>query len=105
LRGDELVDPINHEHGAKSHPLSERSAYPAKESLLSRFIDVHLRAEEALAAATPEQLMKESPLPRWRTMHPHVVDLVVMMMIKHESGHLGQLSAWRRTMGFPAVPM
>ena len=46
-----------------------------------------------------------NPLERWRAVNPTVGDMIVTLMVKHESGHLGQLSAWRRAMGLASVPM
>jgi hypothetical protein len=48
---------------------------------------------------------EDVPLERWRALHPKIADMTVMLMVKHESMHLGQLSAWRRAMGLGRVEM
>ena len=45
----------------------------------------------------------ETPLERWRPRFPCVVDLPGQFFVKHNATHLGQLSAWRRAGGRPAV--
>lgn len=101
LRGVPFPDPIDDPFGAKSKPSPDPWAYPP--GLVGRFRDAHDAAARALEAAPDEIFARQTPLERWRAAHPTIGDLTVMLMVKHESGHLGQLSAWRRARGLPSV--
>jgi hypothetical protein len=108
LLGKPLEDPIDHPFGQKSEVSTNPSAYPAgggAGGLLAEYERLHAEAEHALTTAAPECFAAATPLERWRTMNPTVGDMLVTLMVKHESGHLGQLSAWRRALGLPRVPM
>ncbi|HMN40659.1 MAG TPA: DinB family protein [Phycisphaerales bacterium] len=96
-------DPAEHRYGQKSEPLSEANAYQTPERMLATWRAVHAEGAAALAAATPALTSAPNPLARWRTLHPTVGDMLITLMVKHESGHLGQLSAWRRGMGMGPV--
>lgn len=102
-RGERFDDPAEHRYGQKSEPQRSMVGYEGKDALLAAWKRVHEDGEAALVAATPAQFSKETPLERWREMHPTVGDMLMTLMVKHESGHLGQLSAWRRAMGMGRV--
>ena len=103
VRGEEFVDPIDHRYGQKSEVSLDPAEYAPGAELVAAYQAAHLDAERALAGAASEVLAGPNPVERWRTMHPTVGDMVVTLMVKHESGHLGQLSAWRRAMGLARV--
>ena len=105
LRGDSFSDPIDHRHGQRSEVSADPREYAPAPALLAEFRSLHDEAERALAAASEGALATSNPLERWRTLHPTVGDMLVTLMVKHESGHLGQLSAWRRAMGLARVAM
>jgi hypothetical protein len=42
-------------------------------------------------------------LPRWKEIMPTVGIALPYLLLVHENQHLGQLSAWRRVLGLPAV--
>jgi DinB superfamily len=88
--------------GMGAQPLAERSRYPSKAALLEALADTHARLTAAAAAATPETLAQPAP-ERMRSRFPTVGHLMVGLMTSHESSHLGQLSAWRRALGWPSV--
>jgi hypothetical protein len=88
--------------GMGSKPASDRSKYPSKAELLKAFEDAHARLGEAAAKATPEALAQPTPEPM-RARFPTVGALVLGLMTSHFATHLGQLSAWRRAMGYPSV--
>jgi len=104
-RAEHFDDPAEHPHGQKSEPLPDPAAYEPLPQLTATWQTLHDRGETALAAATDAMLAATNPLDRWRTIHPTVGDMLVTLMVKHESGHLGQLSAWRRAMGLARVGM
>lgn len=96
-------DPADHPYGAKSKVVNDPGAYPDRRSLIEEYRALHDAAQAALERADEDVFMEPNPLARWREMHPRVGDMIVTLMVKHESTHLGQLSAWRRAMGLPAV--
>ncbi len=105
LRGQAFTDPIEHRFGQTSEVSADRSEYPAGSAIWGEYESLHAEAERALNEAAPSMFAAVNPLERWRGVHPTVGDMLVTLMVKHESGHLGQLSAWRRAMGMARVPM
>jgi hypothetical protein len=104
-RAERLDDPGEHRYGQKSEPQRSMAAYESKDALIAAWTRVHADGEAALLAATPEIISAPTPIERWRTLHPTVGDMLMTLMVKHESAHLGQLSAWRRAMNMPRVAM
>ncbi len=105
LRAEPFADPIDAKYGQKSEVSDDPTDYIPGPDLLAAYTALHAEAEHALAAATEHILAAANPLERWRAVHPTVGDMLVTLMVKHESAHLGQLSAWRRALGLPRVPM
>ena len=105
LRDRAFEDPVDHPYGAKSEPLADPGAYLPRAKLIDQFKSAHDDAESTLTAAPDSVFASPTPLERWRTLHPTTGDMLATLMIKHESAHLGQLSAWRRAMGLPRVAM
>jgi uncharacterized damage-inducible protein DinB len=83
-------------------PVADRIVYPAKAILVQALEDAHTRLVRVALAATPEALQRLPP-ERFRSRFPTVAHVVLHMMTNHEAVHLGQLSAWRRASGLPAV--
>jgi hypothetical protein len=102
-RGEAFEDPADHPHGQKSEPLARLDEDP--KVMVATWRTLHDEGTAALARATAALTGAPNPLARWRAMHPTVGDMLVTLMVKHESAHLGQLSAWRRAMGLPRVAM
>lgn len=105
LRTQAFPDPLHHPHGQNSEPLLDAAAYLSRAELIAKYHSEHDAAEAALLAANDATFASPTPLERWRTLHPTTGDMLVTLMVKHESAHLGQLSAWRRAMGLPRVAM
>ncbi len=105
LREAPFEDPADHPYGAKSEPLADPSAYPPKSPLIEHYRAAHDDAGAALDSARDAVFASPTALERWRAMHPTTGDMLVTLMVKHESSHLGQLSAWRRAMGLPRVAL
>ena len=103
--GQPFPDPLDHPHGMRSKPLADAGAYLARGQLIEAYRAEHEGAERAVAAADDAAFARPNPLARQREAHPTVGDMLLMLMAKHESLHLGQLSAWRRAMGLPSVAM
>ena len=105
LLGKPVEDPIDHPFGRKSAPVNDAGAYPGRDELVGEYLRLHDAAHAALESADAEVFSGPAPLERWRAMHPTVGDMLTTLMVKHESMHLGQLSAWRRAMGLAPVAM
>ncbi|MCC6322875.1 MAG: DinB family protein [Phycisphaerales bacterium] len=104
-RGRPFADPVDHPFGQKSEVSPDPRVYEPGPELAAAHRRLHDDAEAALATTTDAILSAPNPVERWRTMHPTVGDMLVTLMVKHESGHLGQISAWRRALGLPRVAM
>lgn len=103
LRGQQFEDPITHKYGRESKPLSDHKAYPPKAELMSTYFVGHDDLAATLERTEPAVLSKSIPLARWKERFPLIADAIIHLMIDHESGHLGQVSAWRRAGGRPPV--
>ncbi|MCE7973130.1 MAG: hypothetical protein DYG92_02220 [Leptolyngbya sp. PLA1] len=104
-QGQAFADPADHRYGAKSEPSPNLADYEPRAALLASWSRLHDEGAQALDRATDAALAAPTPLARWRSLHPTVGDMLVTLMVKHESGHLGQLSAWRRSLRLPRVPL
>jgi len=105
LRRVPFEDPKDHPFGMRSSPQGDAKIYPPREQAIDAYKLSHDDAELALVDCDPGLFAEDVPLERWRASHPKVADMTVMLMAKHESMHLGQLSAWRRAMGLGRVEM
>ena len=103
LTGGSPEDPIEHRYGRKSAPTLTQGAYPAWDDIGAQYFAVHDLVGPAFNGATAELLEAPPTIERFRARWPHLQDVVVHLMVHHESVHLGQLSAWRRVCGLPPV--
>jgi len=103
FRGEPFEDPKEHRYGVGSQPLPDPGAYPPGQALIDHFCAVYDEAAEALRGVSEERLAMETPLERWRSRFPRVIDLPGQFFVKHTMTHLGQVSAWRRAGGRPPV--
>lgn len=79
-----------------------RTDYPPKAVLMSAYEAAHTRLM-SLALAAPAEVLNTPPAERFRARFPTLAHFVLHMLTNHEAVHLGQLSAWRRASGLPAV--
>ncbi len=103
LRRQPFIDPAASPFGKDSQPSSTLTDYPTKAALLAGFFLDHDELGDTLAQADPHILELPVPLERWKPRFPFIADLIVHLMIDHEMGHLGQVSAWRRAGRRPCV--
>jgi hypothetical protein len=103
LRGETFEDPKFHPFGMQSKPESEGSVYPAKDQLLAVWQAGHEELAKLLSTANDATLQQPVMLPRWKEIMPTVGIALPYLLLVHENQHLGQLSAWRRVLGLPAV--
>lgn len=100
-----FTDPIDHRYGQRSEVSTNPADYPPGRQIIAEYCAAHDQAQEALHSADPAVFAEPNPIERQREKHPSIGDMIVTLMVKHEMGHLGQLSAWRRAMGLPRVAM
>lgn len=105
LRGTPFDDPIDAPFGRGSKVSADPAAHPSPADMRGQAERLHVEVLAALDAVPAERFEAPNPLPRWRELHPRVGEQLVTLIVKHESFHLGQLSAWRRAMGLPSVAM
>jgi hypothetical protein len=103
IKGEAFADPKEHEFGMQSRPLADRSAYASKQALIDEFSAGHERVLKLLADADDSVLRYAVKLPRWESIMPTSGIALPYLMLNHENGHLGQVSAWRRIQGLPSV--
>ena len=89
-------------YGMGAKPVVDRSCYRSKTELLAALEDAHRRLADAYANASPEVLGQPAP-ERLRGRFPTVGHVAVTMMTIHGGLHNGQMSAWRRALGWPPV--
>lgn len=103
LRREAVEDPIDHPHGRNSQPTADPADYLPPAELVAHYLRTHDEAAGALCEADEAVFGEWPSVERWRERFPTLHDVIVHLMVHHESVHLGQLSAWRRAMGLPAV--
>ncbi|HYE03688.1 MAG TPA: DinB family protein [Phycisphaerales bacterium] len=103
LRGLPFQDPKHGRFWMGTRPSSERGEYPARAELVDGYLAAREETARALAEAGPARLAEPTPLERWREQYPRLAHVLFHLMFEHESGHLGQISAWRRAGGRPSV--
>ena len=79
-------------------PQADISAYPSKEELLSTLDSASARLSQKLQAMTDDDLAGPLPDSRYRNVFPTLGHAVLHILTAHTSIHVGQLSAWRRSM-------
>jgi hypothetical protein len=89
--------------GPGSDPANPPTPTPSKAELLAFLESAHARVSAAVATVKEERLAERHNFAPLQQVLPHVGDLLLVLMTTHPMMHLGQLSAWRRLRGLPAV--
>jgi hypothetical protein len=90
--------------GRGTHPLPERERYPSLETLVAVLRKNSSALPVMLASATPAWLKEPTSLEGFRRMGLSTNrDVLGGLITAHHGFHTGQLSAWRRAMGYPSV--
>lgn len=103
IKGELFEDPKSHPFGMQSKPEASRDVYAAKQELVDQFVAGHNNISELLGNADDSVLNQPVMLPRWKEVMPSAAIALPYLMLNHENGHLGQISAWRRIQGLPSV--
>ena len=85
--------------GAGSQPSSSRGDYPSKEVLLQVLQERYEQVCRLAGDARAEDLARPNPTPLRQGL-PTIGDAVAFLLTGHPGLHLGQLSIWRRMVGF-----
>jgi len=84
-----------------SRPL--QTGYPSKRALLEALEHGQQRLVDALGKLQDRDLAAPLPDERYRHIFPTLGSAVLHILTVHAATHIGQLSAWRRALGFPPV--
>ncbi len=103
IKGETLEDPKGHKFGMQSKPEASRDLYAGKDELIAEFCKSHEQIAELLGNADDSLFAKKVELARWSAVMPTAGHALPYLMLNHENGHLGQVSAWRRIQGMPSV--
>ena len=86
-----------------SQPTSDRDLYPLKKELLNELRTQHDKLIALVEKIEDEILAQPLEDEIRRAIFPTQGDFLTFVMVVHEAMHLGQLSMWRRAMGFEGV--
>jgi hypothetical protein len=80
-------------------PVADVTKYPTKSALLAAMKDSHENFIAGLLSADDAKLA--APIEGWK--HPWFPShgALAQMIVLHDATHLGQISAWRRLLGYP----
>jgi uncharacterized damage-inducible protein DinB len=88
-----------------SVPDPNRGTYPTKAELLNAYEAGHAAFAAAAAQFDDARAAAPNPVAGLKARFPTLGDLVAHLLTTHEATHLGQLSAWRRTMGKQSISL
>ena len=88
--------------GYPRKPDLDKKKYPSKNELVKELENQHNKVKGLLRSLDESRI--NEPL-KWRFANfmPTLGDVIVFMCINHEAMHLGQLAAWRRSMGLESA--
>lgn len=89
--------------GRGSTPCADVEQYPAKDELWSAVVRLHETTMKCLETLSPEQLERPHSIESLKEPFPTLGDLLVQMLTSHDGLHVGQLSDWRRALGYPRL--
>ncbi len=98
-----LTDDYKEIYGMKSQPVADKSKYLPKQFYIDELAKLRPLIIEKLKALKPEDFSAPHPDPARRNRFPTIGEALVTYGTWHEAYHAGQLSAWRRVQGLPAV--
>jgi uncharacterized damage-inducible protein DinB len=101
----QLPDAWSQPFGPNSTPVSDREQYPAMDELCQALSSIHQHVDAAVRALDDQALNEANPMQRLADRLPTKGHALTHVLIAHENLHLGQLSAWRRVQGYPAVSL
>lgn len=98
-----LTDAYREIYGMKSQPVADKSKYLPKQFYLDELAKLRPQIIEKLKSLPADFFSQPHPDPARRNRFPTIGEAIVTYGTWHEAYHAGQLSAWRRVQGLPAV--
>lgn len=89
--------------GDPRKPDPDTEKYPSKNLLLEELENQHTKVVSRLRSMDENELLNSHLKWRFGNFMPSLYDVVIFMCINHEAMHLGQLAAWRRSMGLDSA--
>lgn len=90
--------------GAECRDDPDHRIYPPMAEIMHVFFEAYKTAISAVSEADDTKLTAQNPTPgRLGEIFPTVGGLFGFYLSGHAQSHFGQVSAWRRMMGFPAA--
>lgn len=86
--------------GGGSKPTSDRAAYPSKSVIVDRFVDSSAVVRDKVAAMSDAALAAPVTEERIAGFFPTIGQFAVHVLLAEKAFHVGQLSTWRRAMGY-----
>lgn len=78
--------------------------YPDKDIIVGYYVDRYETLGKSIRGVDDEVFARENPATgRFKEMFPTLGGAINFLMNSHQMMHLGQISAWRRAVGLPAV--
>ena len=90
-------------YGGGSEPVADKSKYQSKQYYVDRLVAVREQIVARLSQMKDSDFAVPHPDPARRERFPTIGHMVMLYGTWHEAYHSGQLSAWRRVQGLPAV--
>lgn len=102
-QGPSLDASWNDIYGMKSTPVADQSKYQPKSFYIEKLAELRTKILTRLKEMTDGDLAQPHPDPTRRERFPTILHAVLLYGTWHEAYHAGQLGAWRRVQGLPAV--
>ena len=83
-----------------SIPVSDRTMYPSKDSLLGWLTDAEQRIRNRIITIGDDGMLEPLPDVRHRESFPTIGHAVLHILTTHAALHIGQLTVWRRVLGY-----
>ncbi|MCL2648879.1 MAG: DinB family protein [Phycisphaerales bacterium] len=90
-------------YGGNSQPVADKSKYKPKSFYIEKLTAAREQIIARLKQMKDEDFAAPHPDPARRERFPTIGHMVMLYGTWHEAYHSGQLSAWRRVQGLPAV--
>lgn len=106
-RGEAVADPSTAPGadvcGNGSKPVADPALYLSRAELIDRFTEGHAAVESALAEADSGIFTREPGLERWKSFLGTTGNGLAYLMLYHETHHLAEIAAWKKSLGIPVV--
>jgi hypothetical protein len=87
-------------YGTGSVPVADSGAYETKEQALAILGDAQARIVRAVEELDEARLDEPFPDASYHEVFPTIRHFLTQVLVGHTAFHVGQISLWRRAMGF-----